>query len=180
MSQLTFIYDKQSKENYYHFAFNIPENQINESIEWLKKKINLIEYEGSPLINFKNWNAHSVYFYDAGGNIVEFIARHNLKNGAGEPFSPNSIINISEVGMPVESVKDFCSKLDEKPGLKLWWGNLETFAAIGDEEGLLIVVTSQRNWFPTEKSSKIYPLTVKIANNKRFEIDSNGYKITNC
>jgi len=149
---------------YYHFAINIPHNQISGAIEWLKPKVNLIEHNGSPIIDFPNWNAHSVYFYDPAGNIVELIARHDLDNASDEPFSVNSFLNISEVGMPVDNVEEFHHKLVESLDEKLWWGNLETFAAIGDQIGLFIVVTKNRNWFPTDKPCNIYPLTVKITN----------------
>jgi len=149
---------------YYHFAINIPHNQISGAVEWLKPKVSLIEYEGSPIIDFPNWNAHSVYFYDPAGNIVELIARHDLKNASDEAFSANSFLNISEVGLPVDNVKDFHDSLAESLGEELWWGNLETFAAMGDQNGLFIVVTKNRNWFPTDKPCNIYPLTVKITN----------------
>ena len=124
---------KRLRDPYYHFAFNIPENKINEAIKWLEKKVELIEYGESNLISFPNWNAHSVYFYDPAGNIVEFIARHNLPNSTDREFSSESILNISEVGMPVTSVKNYCNTLNQMLDENLWWGNLETFAAIGDE-----------------------------------------------
>lgn len=164
---------------YYHFAFNIPENQLYDAIKWLNNKVKLIEYEGSPVIDFPNWNAHSVYFYDPAGNIVELIARHNLNNSSTEPFSAASLLNISEVGLPVESVKDFINLAEDKLNEKLWWGNLETFAAIGNEEGLLIAVTTKRNWFPTEKPCNIFPLKVKISkgNQPVKLIEYSEYKI---
>jgi len=176
-SKLTFTHNKNSAENYYHFAFNIPQNQLNEATMWLKQFTQLIEYDSSPVIDFPNWNAHSIYFYDAQGNIVELIARHNLNNSSGEAFSAKSILNISEVGMPVESVAEFYTELNEKLGLNLWYGNKETFAAIGDEEGLFIVVTTNRNWFPTDKPCNIYPLEIKIQSNKTITIDNPDYKI---
>ncbi len=177
-SKLTFISDKNSSGNYYHYAFNIPENQLNEAAEWLKKFTTLLEHENSYVIDFPNWNAHSIYFYDPSGNIVELIARHNLDNASEAKFSTKSIINISEVGMPVESVADFYAELNEKLGLSLWDGNTETFAAIGDEEGLFIVVTTNRNWFPTDKPCNIYPLEIKTENNEIIAIDNPDYKIT--
>jgi catechol-2,3-dioxygenase len=179
-SKLTFTNDINTLENHYHFAFNIPENQLNEAAEWLRQFSALIEYEGSHIINFPNWNAHSVYFYDPAGNIVELIARHNLNNSSKEKFSAASIINISEAGLPVSSVKDFYSTMKENFGLDLWWGNLETFAAIGDEEGLFIAVTTERNWFPTDKPCNIYSLAVKIKDphHKTYTFEGYNYHIT--
>ena len=178
-SNLTFTDDLSIENPFYHFAINIPENQINEAIHWLKSKTELMEYKNSQLVNFPNWNAHSVYFYDAGGNIAELIARHNLNNASNKEFTAASFLNISEVGMPVDSIKDFYNSLNQKLNEKLWWGNLETFAAIGDEEGLFIAVPPQRNWFPTDKPSRIFPLTVKTENKKALSsiFEYSCYKI---
>lgn len=159
---LKFTESNLQEAPYYHFAFNIPENQLNDAIKWLGNRVKLIEYEGSPVIDFPNWNAHSVYFYDPAGNIVELIARHNLKNSSNEPFSAASLLSISEIGLPVESVKDFINLAEDKLNERLWWGNHEAFAAIGNEEGLLIAVTTERNWFPTEKPCNIFPVKLKI------------------
>jgi catechol 2,3-dioxygenase-like lactoylglutathione lyase family enzyme len=180
-SKLTFIETGSIENPYYHYAFNIPENRIDDAINWLKEKnIGLIEYENSTLIDFKNWNAHSVYFYDPGGNIVELIARHNLSNSSNDKFSAQSLLNISEAGMPVENVGDFCKTIEENFDEKLWSGNFETFAAVGDEEGLFIIVTTNRNWFPTDKPCNIFPMKIKIylPEIPDIEIDENGYHIT--
>ncbi len=178
-SKLTFIEDEFETNPYYHFAFNIPENSINEAIKWLEAKAKLIVYGDSSLISFPNWNAHSVYFFDPAGNIVELIARHNLPNRTDREFSSASILSISEVGMPVASVKSCCNTLNQMLDENLWWGNLETFAAMGDENGLFIVVTSSRNWFPTDKPCRIFPLTVKIENHRTISssIEFSPYKI---
>lgn len=178
-SKLTFIEDDSINDPYYHFAFNIPENKIYEAIEWLEAKVELIGYSDSTLISFPNWNAHSVYFYDPAGNIVEFIARHNLPNKTEGEFSSASFLSISEVGMPIQSVKSFHNTLNQLLDENLWWGNLETFAAIGDENGLFIVVTTGRNWFPTDKPCNIFPLTVKIENHRTISssVEFTPYKI---
>jgi hypothetical protein len=109
---------------------NVPENRITEAIEWLGKKIPLIEYERNPLVNFQNWNAHSVYFYDPSGNIVELIARHNLPNKSESVFDSGSFLNISEIGMPVSSVNNLYSLIHSMMGKIV--GNIQTFAAAGN------------------------------------------------
>ncbi|MBZ0201674.1 MAG: glyoxalase/bleomycin resistance/dioxygenase family protein [Ignavibacteria bacterium] len=163
-STLTFNKSSSNEKPYYHYAINIPENQIHDAIQWLSLKVSLIEYEKSSLIDFPNWNAQSVYFYDPAGNIVELIARHDLDNASQELFSSKSLLSISEIGMPVEGVKAFHDTLSTQLGEKLWSGNLDTFAAIGDQEGLFIVVTTHRNWFPTNKPCYSFPLKVKLRN----------------
>ena len=88
----------------YHFAFNIPDNKLNEAIEWCKNKVDLIFIEDQNVItNFENWNANAIYFYDNNGNLLEFIARHDLNNAQNETFSSKSILNISEIGIVNEN-----------------------------------------------------------------------------
>jgi catechol-2,3-dioxygenase len=89
-SQLTFERSADGNEApYYHFAFDIPGNKMDESIAWLNSKgITLNELPQNQYLNYsKSWNSTSVYFYDHGGNIVEFIARHNLNHLSAAPFS---------------------------------------------------------------------------------------------
>lgn len=177
-SKLTFLESETAADPYYHFAINIPENKITEAIEWLSKKTTLIEHEGNSLVNFPNWNAHSVYFYDPAGNIVELIARHNLSNRSDAGFDPGSFLSISEIGMPATSVNNLYSLVSSMMGERLWWGNLDKFAAAGDEEGLFIIVPTGRNWFPTNKPCNIYPMTLRIrSKGAASSLDFGNYKI---
>ena len=70
-SLLTFKLTK-TLQPVYHIAFEIPSNKLNEAIDLLKDKIDLIEFEDKEvIIDFENWNAQSVYFYDENQNILE-------------------------------------------------------------------------------------------------------------
>src|SRR5512134_3915364 len=65
-------------EGAYHFAFNIPENQFHASKEWISSRVPLLcDDSGQDEFASENWNSHSIYFKDAAGNVLEFIARHN-------------------------------------------------------------------------------------------------------
>lgn len=134
----------------YHFAFNIPANKATEAIAWLKQRVTLIPFEGKELVDFPNWNAESVYFYDADGNILEFIARKNLGNAVNEPFGPGQILNVSEVGLAVENIETTYNQLNQLSPLPVYWGNFNVFCAAGCEDGLFIIVDRhQKQWFPT-------------------------------
>jgi len=146
----------------YHFAFNIPENQLAATKEWALKRFELITLDGEDEFNFESWNAHSVYFYDPAGNIVEFIARHNLRNRSDEAFSGKSILSVSEIGLPVKNVKEFFDKISSELKIPLFSGDEKNFAAMGDDEGLFIIVPEDRRWFPDCYDSKIFPVKVKI------------------
>ncbi|MCB0724934.1 MAG: hypothetical protein KDC73_09510 [Ignavibacteriae bacterium] len=176
---LTFENDTASSEAFYHFAFNIPENQLDDSIEWLKGKANLITLDGQSIFDFKAWNAHSIYFYDPVGNIIEFIARHGLDNASNEKFSGRSICSVSEIGMPVQNVKEFYDKLYNELSLPLFTGDLKTFTATGDDKGLFIIVPEERRWFPNCPLAEIFPISVEIEGilNKEILFREYGYRI---
>ncbi|MDB5101372.1 MAG: hypothetical protein JWM80_5793 [Cyanobacteria bacterium RYN_339] len=148
----------------YHFAFNIPENQLEEARQWLRARVPLVQHEGSEIVDFPNWNAHSVYFFDPAGNIVELIARHNLPNASRRVFGPEAFQEVSEVGLPVPAVAPVVDVLDAQWHQPLWWGNRETFAAVGDEQGLFIVVPEGRTWYMSGgMTAVVQPLEVVAA-----------------
>lgn len=166
-SILKFIENPQLK-SIYHFAFNIPTNKLDDAIQWCKDKVNLITIEDQNVItHFENWNAHAVYFYDNNGNLLEFIARHDLNNAQTEEFSSKSILNISEIGIVNENPLELGNQLIAEHDLSFFSknNNSEVFAAIGDDEGLLILVRPNRNWYPTQTPSENNKTDIRLENN---------------
>nr|WP_315417827.1 hypothetical protein [uncultured Pedobacter sp.] len=167
-SVLKFVGDSQFN-SIYHFAFNIPENQLEEAIKWCKNKVDLIPIEDKNVItHFENWNAHAVYFYDNNGNLLEFIARHDINNEQGGKFTGASILNISEIGIVTENPLELGNKLIAEHQLHFFSknANSEVFSAIGDNEGLLILVRPNRNWYPTQTPSESNATEITIENNE--------------
>ncbi len=162
---LEFSTSGEAKDTPYHIAFNISPSLVSTVVPFLSEKsVSLIRKDGTSLIDFPNWNAKSVYFYDAEQNILEFIARYNLDNAAiDETFSARHILNVSEVGIPVDNTAAFIETLQSHAALAVWKDYGEQFKAVGDEEGLLIVVTKGRHWFPTEHSNSFLPIRLDIA-----------------
>jgi catechol 2,3-dioxygenase-like lactoylglutathione lyase family enzyme len=161
-TQLRFAAAKEGNP-LYHFAFNIPANQIEAAREWCAgKKIELIPYLQETLVNFPDWNAHSIYFTDNNGNILEFIARHDLNNDSTAAFGPASILTVSEIGLVTNDVTQLCKTLSETSGIAYYEKQPPSpgFSVMGDTNGLLIVVPVNRNWFPTNTASAQYPLQV--------------------
>jgi catechol 2,3-dioxygenase-like lactoylglutathione lyase family enzyme len=169
-SELTFDHSSEHTGAFYHFAFNIPENQFDDSIKWLEGKADLITLDGEHIFDFKAWDAHSIYFYDPAGNIVEFIARHRLNNSSDKEFSGKSILSISEMGMPVKNVRKFYERLYGDLDLPLFTGDLKTFTAGGDDNGLIIIVPEERNWFPDCPHAEIFPIALEIEGIKKGEV----------
>ena len=165
-SVLEFLENPEFK-SIYHFAFNIPENKLDEAIDWCKSKVDLIFIEDQKVItNFENWNANAIYFYDNNGNLLEFIARHDLDNAQTEAFSSKAILNISEIGIVNENPLKLGNQLIEEHGLDFFSknDNTELFSAVGDDEGLLIIVKPNRNWYPTQTPSENNKTAVRIKN----------------
>ena len=135
----------------YHFAFNIPSNQINEALLWLKQRVSILKDEQNEINDFENWNAKAVYFYDEDQNIVEFIARKNLNIQSNYTFRSDSIIGISEIGVPVNNIEQAYNHLNQLRKIPIYDGNFEKFCATGDEDGLFIIIHKEKKkWFPTD------------------------------
>ncbi|WP_333661968.1 VOC family protein [Chishuiella changwenlii] len=163
-SLLTFIQNKNNQP-VYHLAFNIPANQLKEAINWSKNRLDLIHKENDLVVsNFETWKANSVYFFDNNGNLLEFITRKDLKNETEKPFNSQQILNISEIGIVTEKPDELGKALIEKYQLELFDknDNSKVFTAIGDDEGLLIIVKENRNWFPTEIPAQAFTTEIKV------------------
>lgn len=173
-SILKFTEDKKFN-SIYHLAFNIPNNKLDEAIQWCANKVNLICIEDQNVITrFEAWNANAVYFYDNNGNLLEFIARYDLANSETKPFDTKSILSISEIGIVNESPLKLGQDLINKHQLSFFSKNTnsEVFAAIGDDEGLLIIVKPNRNWYPTQTPSETNKTAIRLENNNTItELD---------
>ena len=167
-SKLTFIKSDNINPKY-HFAFNIPNNKLEEAILWAKSRLRLIENDENGIIaNFESWNANAIYFYDNNNNIVEFIARFDLENSTEKPFDISVIESISEIGIVTDKPLDLAETLIESYNLVYFNKSKksEKFAALGNDNGLFIIVETNRKWYPTEQKAKKYFSRIKI------EVDS--------
>jgi len=149
-SQITFVLDNNAKP--YHFAIDIPANMIEEALVWLKERTKVLKNDSFEIIDFPAWNAQSIYFYDADKNIVEFIARKNLKNSTTISFSSESLLNVSEIGLATTNFEANRTILTSELGLTNFGTKTESFNALGNEEGLIILIDNQKKrWFPTNE-----------------------------
>jgi len=171
-SDLVFT-ETTTAEPFYHFAINIPSNKIEEARDWLNNKVKLLWMEDykNEIADFVNWHAKSVYFYDPAGNIVELIARFDLDNKASETFSSRQFLSINEVGLvfPNENFDKEIISLEDSYSLSYFDKQppLPKFRAMGDDEGLFVIVPEHRNWYPTDKPSGIFPMVVEFDNGQK-------------
>jgi catechol-2,3-dioxygenase len=139
-------------EPFYHFAFNIPENKLLAARTWQKERTPLLPIPArlrdpqypDDVVDYRHWNAHSIFFFDPAGNVVEYIARHDLKNATRGSFASQDILYASEIGLIVDDVPATASKLKEVVGLEQYRGGSDQFTALGDEHGLLLVMKRGR------------------------------------
>ena len=162
----TLIFKKTNDKNaFYHFAFTIPANKFEEAHAWASQRVQLLPITPtSTVADFKSWDAKAFYFYDNNQNIVEFIARFDLDNNSDQPFGGSSIFSISEIGIVVDDAKAYGEKILEEYGLNFFSKQPphDDFVAIGDDNGLFIVVNDKRNWYPVSKPSGKYWTAIKF------------------
>ena len=180
-TNLTFVLTEAEEEKpFYHFAVNINEDKFKLAKAYLSERVTLLKDESQDEFKFESWNAHAVYFCDPAGNIVEFIARHNMKSKSvsSHEFTNEDILCVSEVGLPVPDVESVVSALEADMNLPLWKGDRSIFQPVGDEHGLFIVVVTDRIWLPTSQKATIFPVTVKMKDNdKKYKFSNLPYQI---
>lgn len=163
-STLAFIQSNKLHPKY-HFAFNIPHNKLDQAITWIKPKLNLIQIDDRTIANFESWNAKAIYFYDNNMNILEFIARFDLPNSTDKPFTISSIQSISEIGIVADHPIKFSEKLAADYDLYFFAKGTksEKFVTLGNDNGLFIIVETNRKWYPTEQPAEKYYTRIKIS-----------------
>jgi catechol 2,3-dioxygenase-like lactoylglutathione lyase family enzyme len=165
----------------YHFAFNIPENQYQAAKQWIASRVPLLrDKTGQEDFESQSWTSTSLYFLDAAGNILEFIARHNLQNAAAGEFNSSQILNVSEIGLPSEDVVSLANQLCAQLGLSVFKQEPnESFTPVGDDNGLLIIPVKDRIWMPDSGvPAKLLPVKVRgETNGREWEVRGVPYEI---
>ncbi|WP_134682808.1 VOC family protein [Brevibacillus migulae] len=175
-SRLEFWQAPAGSEPTYHIAFRIPENKCEEALEWLKQRAKVLaNEEDGELVHFTHWNAHSIYFHDPAGNIVELIARHNLPNRSDRPFSSSEILGLNEIGLPVDDVWETIERLQLTTGIPVWREPSATFATMGDEHGLLILAAKGRKWFQSQLRAEAYPMHITLRGERSLHVRMKEY-----
>ena len=139
-----------------HLAFSVPGDAGRAAHDWLAQRVELLGHDGQDGEDLfeapPSWDACSSYFPGADGTVLELIARRRRPERLGDDdFGPGHLLAISEVGIPVASVLDVQRRLARAAGAAPFGGpGSETFSAVGDDDGLLVLVAPGRAWFPTQ------------------------------
>jgi hypothetical protein len=138
----------------HHFAFHVAD------LEPWKQRLDVSEEH-----DFSSWGgARAVYFRDPEENVVELIARPQAR--------PE--LSLAEVGLPVADVPAAVEALRGLLDLPLYDDWDESFAPLGDDDGLLIVVRVGRGWFPVGVPSGSTPIEVRITGADSGEVKVPG------
>jgi catechol 2,3-dioxygenase-like lactoylglutathione lyase family enzyme len=156
-----------------HLAFTIPRLMFNSARKWAAERVSLLrdsdgrdEFEMAPY-----WNARSLYFADPDGNILEFIIRRDISDHRAGPFRAEHIQCISEVGIPARSVPDVAAQAQSAFGIDAYGAGAPAFQPVGNIDGLLILVTPGRHWFPTAAPGGARRLLVNIESQTRGTLE---------
>lgn len=159
-----------------HLAMTIPTGTFEAAKAWIAGLTTVLgtddqdEFEGSP-----NWNSRSVYFEGPDQQLLELIERRDLESGArraGDGSGTGTgtgtgtvvpLVSVSEVGVPVPDVLGVVEAL-RRAGLEPYANPPgESFAAVGDVDGLVILVSPDRRWFPTgDRSPSGAPAVIDV------------------
>ncbi len=173
----------QPPRGHHHLAFTIPADSIHAAHAWLVQRVEVMTVDGSDIVaGSPEWDSESVYFPGPDGSILELIARHRSPPAERDtathtpvPFTPGSLLSISEVGIPVADVPATVEELGSVLGLTPFDEPGQWFAAVGDDDGLLIVVQSARTWFPTtDDLPDDGPLDVRLSGALDATLDLGG------
>ncbi len=174
-------------EPWYHFAFNIPENKLWKARKWQRErgptKLRTpgpnVDAKTPDVVHYPKWNAHSVFFWDPAGNLVEYIARHDLNNGASGSFTSKDILYASEIGIMCENVELTATEMKTALQLEKYRQHNNHFYPIGDEYGLLIMFTIGRAWRSNNdggsKPTTAYHTEVTLRGNQHLTWNSKEY-----
>ncbi|MCK0107894.1 glyoxalase [Flavobacteriaceae bacterium S0825] len=165
-SKLTFI--KSDKAYKYHYCFLIPSNKLESAMQWMEKRTRVIDIEnGRKTQRFETWNADSFYFFDASGNIAEFIVRHDLKNQSLKSFSIEDVVCVNEIGLPTTSIETSNTFLEKELDSYFWKGDKLNFGTNGTQEGLFLLPNykTRTKWFPTNLRVEPSPFKAVIESN---------------
>lgn len=134
---------------YYHVAWAIPENKIEESKDWLTRRTPILTGpDGLEIFHFRYVNRHGFFFADPAGNILEFIARHDLKDGVSSPFRREHIFYVNHAGLVVDDMDEAIGQIRRDLGIELTQDPAPNFATLGDGHRHVTLVTRNRLWLP--------------------------------
>lgn len=145
LSRLRFV--ESDFEGAHHLAFTIPTGSFDLARRWLGQRVLLLsvddrtEFGGPP-----SWDSRSMYFDGPDDQVLELIERRALRGGVLRRCR-SRVRERDRRGSPGRPRRGRDPASSRPPALRE--RATSEFAAVGDVDGLLILVTPGRAWFPT-------------------------------
>jgi hypothetical protein len=137
---------------------------------------------GEDEIFFPIANAHSFYVRDAANTILKFVVYDDLSQEHTVADGTASVLSVSEIGLPVEDVLQFSTRVKEQLGVEpypLSRPASEEFGFLGDASGQLVVVKLGHAWMPTETMrATVAPMQLTISGLRAQQIQLSPYPYT--
>jgi len=167
----------------YQFTISIPSNQIENCYAWLIDADSLnpskvgepakfwIDAETGAVIYRRNqYNSQSIYIKDAGNNIVEILARHDLNNTAEGEFNRGMFLGITEVGVVSRDLRKSAEDLKAAYGVEEVVGSSNSYKPLGGPTGLLKLNIEGKIWTPTENEIAVArEMTIRVRGNSNIQ-----------
>ncbi|WP_088009199.1 VOC family protein [Indiicoccus explosivorum] len=171
-SELVFL--ESGTPSIYHFAFNIPGDSYSSAKEWAAQRVRLNREGESDEVYYERFDADAFYFDDPSGNVVELIARRQVRGGT--EFNPAELQDISEVSITTDHVKTAAEALlangiPQRTGDTL---NPEGLNFFGKENAYVLLVPPGRTWYFSDKTSAVRPLSILFTDGKKADVSAEG------
>lgn len=158
-THLCFQQANDDVQPFYHFAIDIPYNHFFDMKQHYQNILFLLMEDGQHTTYFESFVAHSFYFQDPSGNVVELIAR--ISNITDEPeFS-----RISEIGFVCNETKAVFEALSK---FHLNTYEKQPFAPhdlnfIGDhyDDSFILLTPEDNKWLFSDQFSESHPMCIQ-------------------
>jgi len=172
-SRLRFAHDP-GYEGAHHLAFTVPTGSFAAARAWIGERAEVIAPDGrDEFAGPGTWDSRSVYFRGPDAQVLELIERRALasEGRVAGAFRASDVVSVSEVGVVVDDVPAAVALLEEA-GLHPYGGfGTDVFAAVGDVDGLVILVARDRAWVPegTQTAADV-PVVVDAGLGREIEL----------
>ena len=158
-THLCFQQTDDDVQPFYHFAIDIPYNHFYDMKQHYQNILFLLMEDGKHTTYFESFVAHSFYFQDPSGNVVELIAR--ISNITDDPeFS-----RISEIGFVCNETTEVFEALS-KYHLNTYEN--QTFLPddlnfIGDhyDDSFILLTPEDNKWLFSDQFSEAHPMCIQ-------------------
>ncbi|MBP1989921.1 VOC family protein [Paenibacillus eucommiae] len=153
-----------------HIAFEVPFSEFLSVVSLLEKAgVSLLAWpDGRTIDNFEHGS--NLYFRDGDGNLLEIITHTYIKEEVLIPSGMLKILNLREIGFPVDSVISFRELLVNLFDFKLGKvSDLFTFAIGGTAHA--VICSKKRRWIPISMFALPPTMNVSIGVTDRKYID---------